>query len=100
MLVAGKWLGTNLGTINFLGKFIASIGDILGMILTLFAALVGGGVFLKLWPNRIGEFSIRHINIFPIGSLITLFRRLPVHLLWLLLQSGIWLGLRNHKPGK
>ncbi|NTU75253.1 MAG: hypothetical protein HGA86_03950, partial [Anaerolineaceae bacterium] len=64
MLVAGKWLGMNLGAVGFLGKFISSIGDILGMLLTLFAALVGGGVFLS-FANRIGEFSIRHIKYVP-----------------------------------
>jgi len=64
MLVAGKWLGMNLGALGFLGKFISSIGDILGMLLTLFAALVGGGVFLS-FANRIGEFSIRHIKYVP-----------------------------------
>jgi len=56
------WIGNNLeirlGSIGFLGTFIADLGDILGMTLTVISALAGAGVLMSL-TDRLGHKIIK-----------------------------------------
>lgn len=75
LIMTGDWFESRLGAFGFLGTFIADLGDILGMVLSVAGALTGAG----LASNLAGQ----------AGRLIT--RRLPdasVKLLNLLLSAA------------
>ncbi len=61
LIEAGNFIQPALGSFGFIGKFVRDCGDILGMILTILSALVGGGVLLNI-ANRFGEYAIRHFS--------------------------------------
>ena len=50
----GTWLSRHLGSFAFMGKFIADLGDILNMLIVVFAALGGLGLFNSI-AGRIGR---------------------------------------------
>ncbi|NPV77192.1 MAG: ABC transporter permease subunit [Anaerolineae bacterium] len=54
----GNTLEVRLGSIGFLGTFIADLGDILGMTLTVISALAGAGVLMSL-TDRLGRKIIK-----------------------------------------
>lgn len=58
MITAGDFLSANLGSLGFLGTFVADIGDILGMTMTVIVALAVAGIFSSL-AERLGRFITR-----------------------------------------
>lgn len=64
----GKTLEVHLGTIGFLGTFIADLGDILGMTLTVISALTGAGVLMSL-TDRFGRKIIKTVPL-PVSKTI------------------------------
>lgn len=54
----GDTLEIRLGSIGFLGTFIADLGDILGMTLTVISALAGAGILMSL-TDRLGRKIIK-----------------------------------------
>lgn len=47
-ITGGNWLSTRLDAFNFLGSFLAGLGDILGMVISTMAAVAAGGVLSGL----------------------------------------------------
>ncbi len=58
LILVGSWLESQMGGAGFIGRFIADLGDILGMLLAVFSALIGAGLTSRiaggigLWINR------------------------------------------------
>uniref|UniRef100_A0A7C4KIG6 ABC transporter permease subunit n=1 Tax=Anaerolinea thermolimosa TaxID=229919 RepID=A0A7C4KIG6_9CHLR len=48
LILSGNWLESRLGSIGFIGTFIADLGDILGILLSVIAALGGAGLATSL----------------------------------------------------
>jgi phosphonate ABC transporter permease subunit PhnE len=62
MIILGKNLAGGLGSLGFLGSFVNNLGQILDLIITMIAALIGGGVLSSLLGRfeRILEEKLPH----------------------------------------
>lgn len=60
MMKFGSFLMSILGGFAFIGKFIRDMGDLLGMIISMVAAIAGAGVMINI-AGKFGEFSLRKI---------------------------------------
>lgn len=54
MMSLGTWLGPKLGSLDFLGNFFTSLGDLVQMMLGLIITLIIGGIFGSI-GNRLGQ---------------------------------------------
>ena len=50
LILVGTWLEGKMGWAGFIGRFIADLGDILGMLLTIISALIGVPASSAVWP--------------------------------------------------
>ncbi len=57
---AGEALVARLGPFDFLGTFVANLGDILGLSLTLISALIGGAVLVN-GAGRLGQLIVERL---------------------------------------
>ena len=48
LILVGTWLEGKMGGAGFIGRFIADLGDILGMLLTVVSALIGAGLTSRI----------------------------------------------------
>ena len=60
MVTVGDWLAPRLSAFDFLGSFVASLGDILNAIITLLTALATAGVFMNL-AGKLGMWMRGHL---------------------------------------
>lgn len=86
-MVGGSTLGEQWGPFGFLGDFVHNLGDILGMVISVFVALSTAG-FLSGLAGRLGLFLGRKSN-FVIRLLQILLATAAGALLFLLLAAGI-----------
>src|SRR5574341_1074963 len=59
--VGGSALAARLGSLAFLGTFVANLGDILGFSLILVSALIGGGVLVSV-AGRLGQIIVERTS--------------------------------------
>ncbi|MGZ8786490.1 MAG: ABC transporter permease subunit [Acidimicrobiia bacterium] len=60
MVTVGNWLAPRLASVDFLGSFVASLGDILNAIITLLTALATAGVLMNL-AGKLGMWMKGHL---------------------------------------
>jgi len=60
LVTVGDWLAPRLAAFDFIGSFVASIGDILNAIITLMTALATAGVLMNL-AGRLGMWMKGHL---------------------------------------
>jgi phosphonate ABC transporter permease subunit PhnE len=109
----GGWLADRLGVFAFLGRFIATIGELLAAILVVIAALLGAGVLANLagrlgysLRTRLPAGVVRTINLplaaaaggivaVTIGAVIEWFYEIgnPTRTFWIPLVIGAGIGL-------
>lgn len=70
LILSGNWMESHLGNFGFIGTFIADLGDILGMLLSVIAALGGAGLATSLagsigrhLSRRLPESGLKMLNV-------------------------------------
>jgi phosphonate ABC transporter permease subunit PhnE len=96
LIGVGDALEPQLKGFDFLGTFVADIGDILGMILIVIVALAGGGVMSSA-ASRLGKIVARKLP-FATGKIISILVTMAAGaLLLILIMAGIdWLYQINN----
>jgi phosphonate ABC transporter permease subunit PhnE len=87
-ILVGKFLTSKLGILGFLGTFMADLGDILGMIMTVLTALAVAGIFASL-ASRLGKIISRSLPTIAVKLLNILLAALAGGLLFVLIMAGL-----------